>query len=229
VRTGREAPHAVVAFFADIHAAVLGADPRVRVLGPGRRAMDHFTAVAPATRHSVWNMQPIISLPSLRDGLGLNAENRARGVDLRFVVPPAAVRRDPFLVNFGDPLRVGPVPHPLLVVDGEIAFVAGPDGTALAGTLWETRDPGLCARAVEAYRQVWEAAAPIEEVATARPLPDRTFEVALRLLDGANDREIAEELGVSERTVSGEVRRIIDWTGARSRAHAIARLVGSGS
>jgi DNA-binding NarL/FixJ family response regulator len=48
----------------------------------------------------------------------------------------------------------------------------------------------------------------------ARPLGDRTREVALALLDGASDREIAAEVGVSERTVPAEVHRVVQWLGA---------------
>ncbi len=59
-------------------------------------------------------------------------------------------------------------------------------------------------------------------------LPERTLEVALLLADGASDAEIAEALGISRRTVSAEVRAVIDWAGARSRGHAIALLVGAG-
>jgi DNA-binding NarL/FixJ family response regulator len=75
---------------------------------------------------------------------------------------------------------------------------------------------------------VWDAAVPLEESGAPQPLPPRTLQVALRLVDGFTDKAIAAELGVSERTVSGEVKRVVEWAGARSRGHAVALLVGAG-
>ncbi len=51
-------------------------------------------------------------------------------------------------------------------------------------------------------------------------------DIAFRLVDGATDREIARALGVSERTVSSDVREMSRRLGARSRAHAIALISG---
>ena len=39
------------------------------------------------------------------------------------------------------------------------------------------------------------------------PFTPRMVDIALLLVDGATDREIARSLGVSERTVSADVRR----------------------
>ena len=50
--------------------------------------------------------------------------------------------------------------------------------------------------------------------------------MALLLLRGATDRQISRELGVSERTVSAEVRELGRRLGATNRAHAIARICG---
>ena len=52
-------------------------------------------------------------------------------------------------------------------------------------------------------------------------------DIALLLVDGATDREIAGALGVSERTVSADVREVIRRLGARSRAQAIALISGA--
>ena len=50
--------------------------------------------------------------------------------------------------------------------------------------------------------------------------------VGLRLAEGATDRQIARELGVSERTVSADLHEISRRLGARSRTHAIALISG---
>jgi DNA-binding NarL/FixJ family response regulator len=114
----------------------------------------------------------------------------------------------------------------MMITDGEHVFLAGPPGTAQAFTIWESTDPALVSCAVEAFLHSWDQGRPITEV-TARPLlTGRTLDVAMALADGGSDREIADELGIGARTTSAEVRRVIDWCGARSRGHAIAVLVG---
>ena len=50
--------------------------------------------------------------------------------------------------------------------------------------------------------------------------------IGIRLAEGASDREIARDLGVSERTVSSDVREMSRRLGARSRPHAIALISG---
>jgi len=57
-------------------------------------------------------------------------------------------------------------------------------------------------------------------------LTDRQREVAVRLQDGMTDAAIARALGVSVRTVAGEVRTLVDAVGARSRFQAASRLFG---
>ena len=58
------------------------------------------------------------------------------------------------------------------------------------------------------------------------PFTRRMVDIAFLLVDGATDREIARALGVSERTVSADVREMSRRLGARSRAHAIALISG---
>ncbi|WP_084696883.1 helix-turn-helix transcriptional regulator [Phycicoccus jejuensis] len=70
---------------------------------------------------------------------------------------------------------------------------------------------------------------PWQELGLRTPLPERPFRVALFLLDGHSDREIATALGVGARTVSHEVREVVAWLGARNRSHAVAMLVAAGT
>ncbi|WP_169742090.1 helix-turn-helix domain-containing protein [Phycicoccus jejuensis] len=74
---------------------------------------------------------------------------------------------------------------------------------------------------------MWSRSAPWQEVGLRPPLPQRRFQVALLLLKGYSDREVADELQVGGRTVSQEVREVVAWLGARNRAHAIAVLAGA--
>ncbi len=224
----QDAPSDVgVAFRDEVHRMMLAEDPRVRLLGSRTGAnayLDQF-ALSPPLR--AWNMQSTVHSRMVLQNPRGNAAARDFGTDLRMVVPLHGIRRAPLSVQLETPLRVGPVPFPLLVAD-EVAFLAGPHGTHLADTFWVLDDPVLVGRAAEAYLAVWNGATPVEELDLPQRLPDRTFEVALRLIEGMTDREIAAALNVSERTVSAEVARIVSWVGARSRGHAVALLVGAG-
>ncbi len=216
-----------LAYLTHVDALILAEDSRMELVGPRDSALEYLARFTATPQGRVWNLQRILSVHQVRLGSRLNARSRAQGTDLRLVVPRRALLRSPLHGCVEDPIRVGPVPGPLLVMDA-VAFFAGPYGTPVAETFWQTRDPELVERATQAFLEVWDTAVPVAEHQSRDPIGDRTREVALALLDGASDREIAAELGVSERTVSAEVHRVVEWLGARSRGHAIAILVGAG-
>lgn len=49
-----------------------------------------------------------------------------------------------------------------------------------------------------------------------------------QVADGNSNKEIAEGLGVSEETVKTHIRRILDRTGAKNRANAVAEGLRKG-
>ena len=73
---------------------------------------------------------------------------------------------------------------------------------------------------------VWADAEPAVPAGEAPPFTRRMVAIGIRVADGATDRQIARELGVSERTVSAEVREMSRRLGARNRTHAIALISG---
>lgn len=224
---GERTSDAVLAFIDEVRELMLAGDSRVRLLGPREAATDVLDQFSTHPQRRAWNMQWTLGSRSIIEHPDANATSRAFGTDLRMLVPLKALLRAPLNVHLETPLRVGAVPYPLLVVD-ELAFLAGPLGTPLADTFWAAEDPALVERAASAYLTVWDAAVPVAESVAPPPLPARALQVALCLVDGMTDREIAARLGVSERTVSAEVRRVVEWAGARSRGHAVALLVGAG-
>ena len=225
---GERTSDAVLGFADEMRGLILAGDRRVRLLGSRERAhavIDEFSSrpAAAGVEHAVGPADQGRRSSTRRP----TPSAAPYGTDLRLVAPLRAFRRRPLNVHIHSPVRVGAVPYPLLVVD-ELALLAGPLGTAFADTVWAVQDPDLVERAARAYLAVWDAAVPLAESEAPRPLPPRTLEVALRLVDGMTDREIAAQLGVSERTVSAEVNRVVEWVGARSRGHAVALLVGAG-
>lgn len=57
-------------------------------------------------------------------------------------------------------------------------------------------------------------------------LTPRMISMSWLLAEGASDRRISRELGISERTVSNEVREMGRRLGTTNRAHTIARICG---
>ena len=114
------------------------------------------------------------------------------------------------------------MPHPLLVADGRLVVVGDSTGDAV----WTSSAPDVVAGAVGLFEQVWQTAARAVPEGEDPPYTPRMLEIALLLVDGATDREIARALGVSERTVSADVRKMSSRLGARSRAHAVALISG---
>ena len=68
-----------------------------------------------------------------------------------------------------------------------------------------------------------------EEDATRRPLTLREYECLCCVADGLSDNEIAKQLGISPVTAHAHVENAKRKLGARSRAQAVALLLGVGS
>jgi DNA-binding NarL/FixJ family response regulator len=106
--------------------------------------------------------------------------------------------------------------------DGRLVLVGDSTGEAI----WTSTDVEVVASAVRFYDMVWAAAEPGVPPGMEPPFTRRMIDIAFHLIDGATDREIARALGVSERTVSSDVREMSNRIGARSRAQAIALISG---
>src|SRR4051812_6490941 len=63
----------------------------------------------------------------------------------------------------------------------------------------------------------------------SEPLSPREREVVALVAGGASGPEIAEELHVAHNTVRTHVRHAMEKTGARSRAHLVAKALGDGA
>jgi DNA-binding CsgD family transcriptional regulator len=61
-----------------------------------------------------------------------------------------------------------------------------------------------------------------------RALSDREFEIVRLIALGESGPEIAEQLHISHNTVRTHVRNAMEKTGARSRAHLVAKALGAG-
>ncbi|MBM6398896.1 helix-turn-helix transcriptional regulator [Phycicoccus sonneratiae] len=218
---------AVAAFLAALPPLLQRPGGPFRWLGERSGLPRVFAELEAGTRHSLWNMQVQLAPSFSRQTRGLDHTTRARGVDERMVHERRGAANNPLLTSFDPDVRLAPVATQLMVLDDRRVLVPGLPGSPTTWSAYLSDDPEVVALARAAFLETWESAVPWQEVGLRPPLPPRRFEVALDLLAGWSDRAIAERLGIGERTVSGEVRAIVDWLGARNRTHAVAMLVGA--
>ena len=62
----------------------------------------------------------------------------------------------------------------------------------------------------------------------SRPLTDRHIEILRNVAQGRTNREIGEELGISERTVRNHMREIMKRLSSSDRTHAVVLAIGHG-
>lgn len=222
--TGTEPPKAMGwGLFAQWHALIDAGDPRFTLFSTVEDVAAPLAELAASLRVSHWNMQRHMTIASIRKAQPDDERMRRRGVQSRMILPRrVADGRCPLFSSYEPELRLAPVPHPLLVADGRLVVVGDSTGDAV----WTSSAPDVVAGAVGLFEQVWQTAARAVPEGEDPPYTPRMLEIALLLVDGATDREIARALGVSERTVSGDVRVMSSRLGARSRAHAIALISG---
>lgn len=208
---------------AEWHDLIQRADPRFTLLSTLFEMAEPMTRLERSITVSMWNMQRHENIRSMRGAAAFDASLRRRGVELRFILPRRVVDRRCPLVSSHDPgLRVAPVAQPLLIADGRLMLI----GDSTGETVWTSTDPEVVGRAIALYERVWATAVPAVPDGEEPPFTRRMVDIAFHLVDGASDREIARALGISERTVSSDVREMSVRLGARSRAQAIARISG---
>ena len=61
-----------------------------------------------------------------------------------------------------------------------------------------------------------------------RPVTDRHLEILAIAAQGRTNRQIGEELGISERTVRNHMREILKRLATRDRTHAVVVAIGNG-
>ncbi|MGH3876217.1 MAG: ATP-binding protein [Actinophytocola sp.] len=125
--------------------------------------------------------------------------------------------------------RIGALPYRTLA-EIELAGVLADADPARAGTL--TRNAATSARRLGMAPALRTADEVLRRVDRARreavPLTARERDVLARLARGASNREIAEELVLSERTVETHVRNVLAKVGVANRAQAAVWAVEQG-
>jgi len=163
-------------------------------------------------------LQPDVVLMDLRmprlDGLGAIRAIKARWPELAVVIL-TTYDDDAYIVQG---LQAGARGY-LLKDASRDAILAAIRSAARGETLLQ---PEVAAKVV-AHLGGGTAPAPQDHT-----LSDREHEVLKRVAAGLRNKEIADELGITERTVKAHLASIFNKLGATSRAEAIARAMAAG-
>ncbi|WP_287030695.1 response regulator [Pseudomonas sp. UBA6310] len=101
------------------------------------------------------------------------------------------------------------------------AIKAGAQGYLLKSTLRKERVEAIRALAAGRRHFPAEIAAELAESLGQEALSPRELQVLQRVAQGAANKQIANELGISEDTIKGHLRSIMDKLSANNRTHAV--------
>jgi DNA-binding CsgD family transcriptional regulator len=156
----------------------------------------------------------------------------ASGRRSRAIYPVRVLREAPDVVRAraeaGEQIRVLPeVPTRMFVIGTSHAVVPEPLGfTDEPRTL--VRQQGIVEALALLFEMMWERASPVPELEQREGRPDLRAFLLRQLATGAQDEQIARQLGLSLRTVRRRVADLMSELGADSRFQAGAEAVRRG-
>ena len=199
----------------------------LRLVGVGPEGIRQgFDRLERRTRVSAWNMQRSLPFDPSDPARELDARSRSRGLDLRLMTAPIAKRINPLLPCLFPDVRTGPVPLPMMLLDGKAVVLPGPNSAQGEWSVWLVTHPDVVGTAAELWDRTYSLSVPWLESGEP-PLTARQYTVACHLATGMKDDAIARLLRVSRRTVVADVEAILGFLGARSRFEAGAMIRGS--
>lgn len=132
---------------------------------------------------------------------------------------------DARLIATGAEYRILPaLPAKLVIIDRAIVMTPLDPEDPLKG-VWQITANPLVRTLVEMYQRLWGRAA--EPVRWPAGLSARERAVVTLLAEGCTDQTVAEQLGLSRRTITYTVADLMEKHGARSRFHLALLLAGA--
>ena len=129
------------------------------------------------------------------------------------------------LIAAGAEHRILPaLPAKMVIIDRAVVMTPIDPEDPLKGVWQITAKPLVCAR-VEMYQRLWGQAA--EPMRWPAGLSARERAVVTLLAEGCTDQTVAEQLGLSRRTIAYTVADLMDRYGARSRFHLALLLTAA--
>ncbi|MFB4302445.1 LuxR C-terminal-related transcriptional regulator [Actinomadura sp. NTSP31] len=129
------------------------------------------------------------------------------------------------LIAAGAEHRILPaLPAKMVIIDRAIVMTPIDPEDPLKG-VWQISAKPLVRALVEMYQRLWRQAA--EPVRWPAGLSARERAVVTLLAEGCTDQMVADQLGLSRRTISYTVADLMEKHGARSRFHLALLLAGA--
>ncbi|MEH0841708.1 helix-turn-helix transcriptional regulator [Micromonospora sp. CPCC 205711] len=194
-------------------------DSQVRLFAEGLPAiLDGLAMLEAATRYVVNNLQRSCAFdPSRRERL-LNRRTRARKLQGHMILHPT--EHLPLSAACHPDTWVAQVQGLGLAIDERLALFPGPYTGDGRPTAWLCSDPDLVAAFCELWHETKRSAVPVRDVPGLVRLTERQLDVVALLSKGAKDATISRLLGVSPRTVTSDVGKIMDAFGVATRWEA---------
>lgn len=190
--------------------------------------MMRLAALEARTRHHVSTTIPTLMFDPEDVAHKLDRRSRDRGVAVETITLPRSLRFNPLLTSLNPTIRIGPALVRCIIVDQQLAVIAGPDTHDGATTAWLATTGEFLEAAITMWQAVLSESRPALPPGTEPPLDRRLIEVARAVCLGRTDAAIARQLGTSERTIARHVASILQVTEARSRAEAVLNMLGRG-
>ena len=199
------------------------------LLGIGQSdVMGRLASLESRTRRTVWNTIPTLVFDPEDVAYRLDSLSLGRGVDVQTITLPRALRFNPLLTSLNPRVQVGPVLVKSIIVDAQVAVVAGPDTVHGDTTAWLATEGEVLTLALDVWSATRAESRPALAPGESPPLNERQLEVARAVCLGSTDAAIARQLGISQRTVARDVAAILEVTQAGSRAEAVLNMLGRG-
>jgi DNA-binding CsgD family transcriptional regulator len=198
----------------------------VRLFAEGLPAIiSRLAALERVTRSAVYNLQPTVRFDPMRREREPNQRTRTRGVHGHLITSPS-----PYLALTAachPDTWITPVLVAGLVIDERLALFAGPPSACGEPTAWLCDFPDLIEQFCDLWFDAKAAAVPIRDVPGVVPLNDRQLDVVSLLSRGMKDATVARLLGVSLRTVTSDISKILDALHVSTRWEAGMILGGT--
>lgn len=178
-----------------------------------------FTEIVSVDRSERLVMVPASSQRPLLGTLPMPPDVRTRWLG------SAPSSHDVRLIAAGAEHRILPaLPAKMVIIDRAVVMTPIDPEDPLKG-VWQITAKPLVRALVEMYQRLWGQAA--EPVRWPAGLSARERAVVTLLAEGCTDQTVAEQLGLSRRTITYTVADLMDKYGARSRFHLALLLAGA--
>ncbi|MGC4891474.1 LuxR C-terminal-related transcriptional regulator [Micromonospora sp. DT227] len=199
-----------------------GEDSGLKLFAAGISAINsRLGELERATRSVVYNLQARLLFDPLRRERELDQRMAARGIQGHLLVSDRYNARSMSLIAACHPdARIGPVEVSGLVVDERLALFPGPLSPQGLPTAWLCHHPDLVTELCDLWAEMNRDATPILDTPGLVRLNERQLTIVNLLSQGYKDAAIARLLGVSARTVTGDISRILDALAVGTRWEA---------